>query len=212
MSEFPSNSRFAKKPSEDKKERPKVERIVSGDVTRKKKSLGKKVSETFLPGDVDNVRSYVVDEVLIPSAKDMIVDAIIQTTERMVFGETRSRSRTASAAKSAFGNISYNRFSSPSSASSDRDRSTISHRSRATHSFDEIVISSRAEAHAVIDSLQELASRYGQATVNDLYDMVGVTGDFTSEKWGWDSLEGSRVVRTRDGGYLLDLPKPMELR
>jgi hypothetical protein len=49
-------------------------------------------------------------------------------------------------------------------------------------------------------------SQYEQATVNDLYELVGVSGNFTDENYGWTDIRGAGITRIR-GGYLLDLPK-----
>ena len=55
--------------------------------------------------------------------------------------------------------------------------------------------------------MYDLVNSYDSATVADFYDLVGITSEFTDNKWGWTNLHGSRVIRARDG-YLLDLPKP----
>ena len=46
------------------------------------------------------------------------------------------------------------------------------------------------------------------ATIGDLYDLVGMTGDFTDNKWGWDNLSRASTTRVRDG-YILVLPRPV---
>jgi hypothetical protein len=86
----------------------------------------------------------------------------------------------------------------------------MSQRGRAKHDFDEIVLDQRAEAEEVIDRLYDVVSRYEQATVADLYDLVGLSSTHTDHKWGWTDLRGSGVSRIRDG-YLLDLPDPEPL-
>jgi hypothetical protein len=86
----------------------------------------------------------------------------------------------------------------------------MSQRGRAKHDFDEIVLDQRAEAEEVIDRLYDVVSRYEQATVADLYDLVGLSSTHTDHKWGWTDLRGAGVSRIRDG-YLLDLPDPEPL-
>jgi hypothetical protein len=51
---------------------------------------------------------------------------------------------------------------------------------------------------------------YGQASISDLYELVGITANFTDNKWGWTDLRSSSVSRARDG-YLLNLPRPILL-
>lgn len=82
----------------------------------------------------------------------------------------------------------------------------MSSRGRATHDFDEIILPDRGEAQAVIDGMFETLQRYQVVTVADLYALVGISGNFTDNKYGWDDLSGASILRIR-GGYLLDLPK-----
>lgn len=83
----------------------------------------------------------------------------------------------------------------------------MSRRGRATHDFGEIVLNSRVECNEIIDALYELTSRFGVATVADLYDMLGEPSTFQDNKFGWEDMRGSDAERVRDG-YLLVLPKP----
>jgi len=83
----------------------------------------------------------------------------------------------------------------------------MSRRGRASHDFDEIILATRVEGEEVIERLFDLVSRYEAATVADLYELVGVSGNYTDDKWGWTDVRGSGVTRVRNG-YLLDLPKP----
>lgn len=217
MDDYPSNSHK----DEGKLERPtkiektnkkKVERVVVGDVKRRKKPLGKRVVEVFIGGNANNVWSYVAFDVLIPAAKEMVSEAVSQGIERMLFGDSSSRRGGRSRGASP-GYVSYNRFSNstpPWKRDEPRPQPSMSKRGRATHNFDEIILATRVEAEEVIDRLFDLISRYETATVSDLYEMVGVSGDFTDEKWGWTDLRGADVTRIR-GGYLLDLPRPEPL-
>ena len=55
-----------------------------------------------------------------------------------------------------------------------------------------------------------LIERYQSATVADLYELVGVQGSYTDDKWGWVDIRGAGITRVRNG-YLLDLPRPQPL-
>ena len=78
------------------------------------------------------------------------------------------------------------------------------------HDFNEIILGTRVEAEEVIDRLFDLLSKYDNASVADLYELVGITANFTDEKWGWTDLRGASVAKVRNG-YLLDLPRPEPL-
>lgn len=215
--QYPSNSRSAQtkkvaqqqpKAQPEKAEK-KVEQITVNSVVRRKKPLGKRFTESFVGGDAQSVGAYIVADVLLPAAKDMIADAVSQGIEKMLFGEARApRSRAVGnrGIGGATTHVSYNRYSS-NSQNRQQGPKPISPRARATHDFDEIILSTRAEADEVLDNLFNLVSEYDFATVADLYGMVGVTGSYTDEKWGWSDIRGTSVSRVK-GGYLLDLPRP----
>jgi hypothetical protein len=215
MEQFPSNSRrdrpvAARTPA--KAEPKKIEKIVTGNVSRQKRSLGKKFHETFIGEDARGVWNFVAFDVLIPAAKDMLSDAVSQGIERMLFGESRgpSRRRRGSSGGSTAGYINYNRYSSGPYRSDETRPPGMSRKARASHDFDEIVLDSRVDAEEVIDRMFDLINQYESATVSDLYELVGISGNFADEKWGWTNLAGAGVRRNRDG-YLLDLPRPIPL-
>lgn len=221
--EFPSNShrerdqRTVPPPKKQPAETKKVGRITSGEVIRRKKPLGTRLKEVFIGGDARGVWGYVAMDVLVPAAKDMVTDATIQAVERMVYGEARSRGRGGWRPVGTVGHVRYDGYSRPLGGSTPpwrreaEPRREISRRGRASHSFDEIVLESRGEAEQVIDTLFEMISQYNQATVSDLYEMVGISSAYTDNKYGWTDLRGANVQHVRGGGYLLNLPKPEPL-
>jgi hypothetical protein len=209
MDNYPSNRH--KVPETEPDEPKKIERVVEGAVVRRKKPLGKRIQETFIGSDMKSVGQYVTFEVLLPAMKDTIADITSQGVERMLFGEARSTSRRTGVRPGGSGHVQYNRFSSDRDRGGrNRDRDFPSRRARATHNFDEIILATRIEAEEVIDRLFDLVSRYNTASVADLYELVGVTGDYTDDKWGWSDIRGAGVTRVRNG-YLLDLPRPEPL-
>lgn len=216
MDDYPSNSHrqktskeAPKKPASEKAEEPKkVEKVTSGEVVRRKKPLGKRASELFFGSDTKGVFAFVVLDVMVPAAKDMLADAVSQGVERKLFGEARSSSRrTGKRPGGNNGFVSYNRYSPTPHEGVRSEQRSVSRRAKTTHDFDEIILATRGEAEEVIDRMFDLVSLYETATVADLYELVGVTGSYTDDKWGWTELRGAGVSRTRNG-YLLDLPRP----
>lgn len=196
---LPGNSHKAK--GAPKKE---VKRVTEGKVVERKKSLGKRMAETFTGDDASSVGGYILFEVALPAVKQLIADAVSQGIERLLFGDMArgggSRPRP--------GYTSYNNISKKSR---DEPRA-MSNRARATHNFSEIVLEDRGEAEEAIFQLVELIENYDVATVSDLYSMIGITGSFVDEKWGWtkDNIGGARVRRVSKG-FLLDLPRPIDI-
>lgn len=206
--QFPGNSNRQRE--ESRGERPdekKVERVVESTVVRRKKPLGKRFAEIFFGGDSKGVLGYVASEVLLPAARDALADAITQGVERLLFGDAQSTSRRTGRRPGTTSYVNYGRYSQSTTSNPRREEPRVGHRrSRTSHDFDDIVLATRVEAETVIERLFDLIERYGQATVSDLYELVGISGNFTDEKWGWADMRGSGVRRVREG-YLLDLPK-----
>lgn len=185
------------------KERPKIEKMIEGEAIQRKKPLGTRIKETFTGDDSRTVGHYILFDVILPAAKDMISEAVSKGIERLLFGEN---ARGSSHSRSRPGYTAYNRVSTTTRA----EPREISQRGRAVHDFREVILATRGEAEAVIDQLVELIKNYEVANVNDFYDMVGITGSFTDDKWGWYDLRGARAERVREG-YLVSLPKPEPL-
>jgi hypothetical protein len=197
--DYPANSMKAK-------ERKRPEKVIDGEVTRRKQGLASRVARTFISEDVDSVAHYLVMEVLVPAAKNMISDAFSQGIERILFGDSRPRSSPARSG-------GYSTYTSYNRARDDRPPfpgRQLSRQQRTVHDFNDIILSSRGEAEDVLDSLRELISQYDTATVADLYDLVGISSEFTDDKWGWSDLR-SASVRAIRGGYLLNLPRTISL-
>lgn len=213
MDSYPSNSNYAKEskiPTAEPAPEKKIEKVIEGEVVRRKKPWTKRFSEALIGGDSRTVSVYILQDVLIPAAKDAIADAMSQGVERMLYGEARSVSRRSGRRG---GYTSYNKIYSPNTPPWENRREetrSITRRSRATHNFDEIILQTRAEADEVLERLFDLIGSYQTATVADLYELLGVTGSYTDDKWGWSELPGADVVRI-PRGYLLKLPRPEPL-
>ena len=212
--EFPSNSNFENKSDAPKEEETKrVSKVVEGGVSRRKKTLGNRFSETFFGGDIEGVVSYVFLEVLVPAAKDALADAISGGIERMLFGENASTHRRRGSRSSGHnGYVNYGGISTKRSSINSRDeRKPISRRARETHHFDDIILPERHDVISVLEEMDLMIRTYGQVTVGDLYKMLGEPYAFTDERWGWKTLRGAGSPRRIRNGYLLQLEEPIEL-
>src|SRR5215207_4048551 len=153
MEDYPANNQASRLPRQEIVEpktssEKKIEAVVTGAVSRRKKPLGKRFAETFFGGNLKKVAQYILEEVLLPAAKDTVADVVSQGIERMVYGEARSSSRrTGYRPGNSHGHVSYNRFSQgpPSSSRRDDPRPT-NRRSRSPLDFDDIILATRAEA------------------------------------------------------------------
>ena len=204
--EYPPNSFSSKEPPKEEKN---IERVTRSEPIRRKKGLGRKLRETFFAGNLQATAQFILWGVIIPEAKDMIIDSVRDGIEKLVRGDAY-RKRTPPQSGPA-GYVSYNRYPMQQQTLRPEPRA-YSQRARARHNFDDIILPSRAEAEEVIERLFDIISRYDTVTVSDLYELVGIRSTHVDHKWGWSDLRGAGVARVRDG-YLLELPdvQPLEM-
>lgn len=191
-----------KQQDKEVEERVKLKPVVTGKVQERKVPWGRRLMGHFTGDDSRTVANYVGSEVLLPAFKNMVTEAVSQGVERMMFGEVRARSPRST---------SYTPYGQYSKTGPARvEPREISHRSRSTHDFREVVLQDRAEAEEVLDRLVETIDRYGVATVADYYDLVSISSSWTDQKWGWETLRDARARPVR-GGYLIELPRTVQL-
>lgn len=194
-----SHKAKAEQAETQKVEKKRVEKVVTGNVTTRKNDM-RKLADVFISEDIKNVKDYLIMDVLVPTIKKTIVD-IATDGVSMIFGMSPRKNGSASS------KISYDKFSKQ-----DDNRYYSNNGTRNTrYSYDDIAIDSRQEAEEVLSRMDELIATYGEASVADLYDLVGVTCEYTDNNYGWTNVHNAKVVRLRDGKYMIDLPKALPL-
>ena len=188
-----------KKPPRAKKQAPTGNKKEIKQVTSAKtkpQGLGKKFLDTFISEDVEDVKSYVIFDVIIPNVKDGIMDLL----NMMFFGDTGRRRRG--------GYYTNEKTSYSAYYKSDRDRERRKNEPR-RRSCDvpEIIVDTRMDANDVIEEMNNLIDEYDSVSVADLNQIVGITGSYTDEHYGWYDISSVRIRRA-NGGYLIDLPRP----
>lgn len=200
MEDYKPNSHAYKAAQAVKQDEKKVEKVIKGTAKVKKKNEVSKLKEAFISEDASNVKSYIVMDILIPSFKKAISDIITNGIDMILYGGSGAPNRK----RSTSDRVSYNRYYDQD----DRYRRT----ERSRYSYDDITLETRGEAEEVLDRLDELIDTYGVASVADLYDLVGITGEYTDNKYGWTNVRNAKVIRDRNGEYLLQLPKVLPIK
>lgn len=196
MDDYKSNSHKSKEERvESISQRKKVEKIVTGSVKSKKKNGVQKFMDVFVSDDIDDVKSYIFEDVVIPAVKDIILDAV-----KAVLGVDRRSGKNSTSSK-----VSYRSYYDKLN---ERERYNLPRRTG--YNYDDIILDNRGEAEEVLSRMDEVIARYGLVSVADLYDLVGIDGDYTDNKYGWTDIRSASVVRVRDG-YLIKLPKALPL-
>jgi hypothetical protein len=186
-------------------------RQITTDAKPVKKGRLAKFKEAFTGDDAQSVGSYILFDVLIPALKDLVVDMTQEAVRRLILGEGRARSSYSSNRQPVnTGRVSYNHYSSQPNRGQTWDQRRDEPRQRVRH-FEQITVGHRAEAQDILETLENLIDQYHQATVADLYEMVGMQTAHTDHKYGWTNLRDGNVRLLTGGRYLLDLPDPVQL-
>lgn len=204
----PNSHRFKESqkeaPTASETETRKVAKVVSGKVTAKPKGEIAKFFENLIVEDGRKVKDYVVKDIIIPTFKDTIWTIIVRGSERLFYGETGHSPKNS---KLPF--VNYNNlFKSNAPTQTPTVGSTSTQ-----YSVDNIILEDRGDAEKVLAAMNGYIAEYGEVSISTLYDMIGEPiGDFMSTRWGWRSLNTAGIMRTTNGGYKLDLPRPVSLK
>ena len=202
MEEYPSNSNKVKEAKRQQAlTEKKVEKVITGTAKTRKKSEIRKFTDVFISEDVNNVKSYILMDVLVPAIKKAISDIVTNGVDMILYGEAGFNKKRSTVSK-----ISYNKmFDDP------RSSRIHSERGRTGLDYDELIFDSRGDAEAVLSALEDIIAQFGVASVGDLYDLAQVsTTNYAINKYGWSDLRSAEVIRARDG-YMIKLPRALPL-
>lgn len=199
IEDYPSNSIMPKNMPGEKVER-QTGKIIKGKVVQREKPLLMK----WFGGSTENLGTYILWDILVPAAKDIISEIVDNTKDMMLYG-TRERSRYIRRDRGR-SYVNYNSIYDRK----ERARSTLRSK-RSRHNFDDIIFEYRQDAEDVLSNLVELIDMYDVATVADFYRAVDIDAEeWNDNKFGWTSLGSSEVRKVREG-YILRLPRPEPL-
>lgn len=188
----------------ERKEKVRIEKVASGTVKTKKHS---KLKEAFFGEHVDNVKDYIIYDVMIPALKGTLEEMFGQGLHMLFFGESKKKKH--SDGRVAFGSY-YNGSRRDSRDSREAARNEI-------RGVEDVIFESERVANDVLEALMAYADEYGSASVLDLYDAAGVSaGSHVDDNYGWfpRDIRAARIRRIyerRDIYYVIDLPRPVRL-
>lgn len=195
MDKYEPNSHKSK---EEQKQLPKV---VQGTVVKKKKSDIGKLADVFIAEDAKNVKNYILMDVVVPLIKNAIEDIVTNGIRMILRGETSARKSSTAASK-----VSYRSYYE----SRDNDRHVNQTRTTG-YSYEDLIFESRGEAEDVRTRLDEAIDTYGMVSVGDMFDLAGITCNYTDYNYGWTNIRNAEIIHVREG-YLLKMPKALPIK
>lgn len=190
--------------------KPKLSSVVSSsNLVSTKKSLSQKFAETFLNIDRRDLREFIMKDLVMAGIEDLgyyVLDMIFDN----VSGGRSSR-RKGSYYDDRTSYSSYYR-----SKDSDRRRRKKRDRDREYEGdrkldYKNIVVRDRREAERIVDELRDRIHEFDTASVGDLFDLIGVSGEWNDNNWGWDR-EDDICLRKAPGGWLIDVAEAKYLK
>lgn len=197
MAEYKSNS-FK---SREAIEKPKREiSPVINKASVKKTSEVSKFLQVFFPERSTSIKSFIIDDVVIPTVKNAIADSI----EMVLFpnGRTRAFNKNNSGTRVNYGGYYRGESSRP----------TKQEHYENIFDYDQIIFDTRQDADKVLFGMDDVIDQYGFVTVLDLFDLSNITtSNYMAEKYGWTDIRSGNVVSVRGGGWSIKLPRPRPL-
>lgn len=177
----------------------KVDKVVKGDIVKRKQNPS--IVGEFVKEEPSYVKDYILGEVILPAIKNLIDDIICNGTHMLLFGEARSRS----------GSNDRGRYATRGSGTYRRDDDEPRCRPRNRYDdFSDIVMTSRADAVAVLNDMKDYIEDYGAVSVSIFYQLVGEDSQSIDNNWGWSNLDRAYVDSVR-GGYIIEFPRARRL-
>lgn len=195
---LPDNSHKSRNEKKEVSEEKRAEKVVHGKVKTKENGM-RKLTDIFISEDVSNVKNYILMDVIVPAVKKAIYDLVVGTLDMSLYGGRGGTGKRPTADK-----VSYRDYNSVGRRD-DRARTTSG------YSYDDIVLETRGEAEAVLSRMDELMEEYSIVRVADLYDLVGITGEYTDNNYGWTNIRNAKIERVRDG-YKINMPRALPIR
>lgn len=156
---------------------------------------------------------YVVKEVIFPTMKDGLFNALTTFASMMFYGDDRVSSSRSRRSRNEW--TDYNRPSRTTMRASYSEprggRGSVRGGRRDYPGEDiidvpEYLLETRDDANIVISQLQNDIDRFGQASIADYLDYVGgENSNYINNIYGWLDLHTARPRAVR-GGYIIDLP------
>ena len=196
--EYPNNSENNK--TTETKARKEIVPVTKGTV--RKKSGFKKFTNAMVASDGGSIKDNIINDIVIPTAKETISNIVKTAVDMIFFGEVRSdrKSRRRS------DRVSYrDYYDDRRERRYDRERYR-----RSAYDFDDVVIETRQKAINVLDNMEDMIDEYGGVSVAEYYEFVGVTANHTDYNYGWRDLRPAKVRPVR-GGYIIDFPQVVSI-
>lgn len=192
----------------DGENREKLEPMVSSEDFVKKSDGPFKTFLRAMCNDADDMKHYVLHEVLVPGLKATTLDVL----SRLFYNQGFTSSR-----KSVNGGTAYDKMFSPkskyhykSSRKTYAEESVSEVSRREEIKYDEVVFSNRDRAENFVRRLYSRIDTFESVSIAEVYDLLGQRSNWTDANWGWNSKDAISIVKVPQGWYI-DFDDPVQI-
>ena len=178
----------------------------------KKPTLADKFASVFLSSEIDDVKTYIWQDIIIPAIKTTISDIIKNGIDMLMFGETK-----ASKINNGATYVSYSSYY----AANGRGRGEVVASKDPRSENYKLEFTSRGIAEQVRDDFLEIFQTYPAASVADLCECASrympngyeIHANWNDSNWGWYNLtlRDAEIKMLYGGTWTIRLPKPVYL-
>lgn len=188
---------------EARSEKKEIHKVANAKV--RKKGIIRRIGKSIIEDNIQEARERAFSEVVVPGLKNLLYDTGRDILETILFGISGDGYRDDRRRFEGRRGESRTSYSSYYKEGRRKDRRGSERDYRGCEP-DDIILDTRAQARDVLDELDYIIRKYDQASILDLYDIIGLTGDWTDKRYGWTSIRGASIKPVRDG-FMLILPR-----
>lgn len=198
-----NNSKKAQAAQEPKK----IEPVVKGPVALKKPSAMARLKNKFLAGDAKQTADYVGSNVVVPGVKQLLLNTLTNGLSMLIMGSAGKQPNTYNNGGYC-GGRSYPYYASYMQNIPQQPQQPAPPKNYGVTDYNNIVFSSYSDADQALSTMIDILERYQWVSINDYYELAGLTAPFTGVNYGWNDLSNTHIVPA-NGGYVLTLPRPI---
>lgn len=187
----------------------------------RKQGMDKRIRDTFISKDADSVGEFIIDDVIIPGIRSMllkaghgIVDSIFgNTSTGYNYGTSYSYRRRYD------DEASYNTYRRRNRNRDDDHNDSRRHYSKsAKRSAQEIDVRTWQDADKIHNLVCDLFGRNEELTFFELVDILAGCDvdvpdtDYTDNEWGWNDITGFHVHYRSNGRAYIEIPRQVYLK
>lgn len=186
---------FKERSEEQKKEIKKI----SGAKARS--NPGRMIKSSLINSDVEDIKQYVIFEVLLPSLKKAAWDIISNGSHMMIFGDKKSSNSQQSSSR-----VSYRSYYD---GAKNYEPNRV--QARQNYAYSDIVFENKYSADECLEQMCDIIDHYDVVSIAELYEIAGLNSVPTDHNYGWTNLANARIDRDRDG-WVIKFPKVVAIK